>query len=325
MLHTQVCDLLGITHPIFNAPMGGTATAELAAAVSAAGGFGMIGGTSSYGPDWLREQIHIVRACTDRPFGVGFISSFASIDELWQIAIEERVTAINHSFADPTPYVKAAHDAGVLLFNQVQTVAQAEIAARAGVDLIIAQGTEAGGHTGSIGTLALVPAIVDAVKPLPVVAAGGIADGRGLAAVLMLGAEGAWIGTRFVASKEWAGRDWEKSAVVAASADDTTRTNVYDLVYGQQFPEGIADRMLRNEYIRTWQGRDTDILVHRDELRAELKAAHHQGDTSQLGISAGVVAGLVNSVESAADILHRLVSEAEHILSQSSVRYVKGQ
>lgn len=314
MLHTRMCELLGIEHPIMNAPMGGTATAELAAAVSIAGGLGMIGGTSRGGAAWLREQIRLVRERTDRPFGVGFISSFPNVDELFQVAIEERVTAINHSFADPTPYVKRAHEAGVLLFNQVQTVAQARIAASAGVDLVIAQGTEAGGHGGNIGTLALMPAVVDAVSPLPVVAAGGIADGRGLAAVLMLGAEGAWIGTRFVASKEWAGHEWEKQAVVAAEADDTIRTNVYDLIYNQPFPQGIVDRMLRNPYIEQWQGRDAELFAQRRTLRAQLKEADQRGDTGVAGISAGVASGLIHDLEPAAAIVQRIVSEAEQLL-----------
>jgi nitronate monooxygenase len=217
MLSTPLCAILGIDHPILNAPMAGTATADLAAAVSIAGGFGMLGGTSPGGPDWLRAQIRAVRARTSRPFGVGFISSFPGIDELVQVALEERVAAINHSFADPTPYVAPAHASGVLVFAQVQTVVQATRAARAGVDVIIAQGTEAGGHTGQAGTLALVPAVVDAVGDIPVVAAGGIADGRGLAGVLVLGAMGGWLGTRFVASQEWGGGAWEQQAVLTAT------------------------------------------------------------------------------------------------------------
>src|SRR5919202_4675600 len=158
MLSTRLCAVLGIDHPVLNAPMAGTATADLAAAVSTAGGFGMLGGSSRGGPEWLRAQIRAVRAKTSRPFGVGLISSFPGTDALVQVALEERVAAINHSFADPTSYVAPAHASGVRVFAQVQTVAQAIRAARAGVDVIIAQGTEAGGHTGQAGTMALVPA-----------------------------------------------------------------------------------------------------------------------------------------------------------------------
>ena len=252
MLSTSLCALLGIDHPVLNAPMAGTATANLAAAVSIAGGFGMLGGTSRGGPDWLRAQIRAVRAKTHRPFGVGFISSFPGVDDLVQVALEEQVAAINHSFADPTPYVSAAHAKGVRVFAQVQTVAQATRAAQAGVDVIIAQGTEAGGHTGLAGTLALVPAVVDVAGDIPVVAAGGIADGRGLAAVLLLGAMGGWLGTRFVASHEWGGGAWEQQAVLATTADDTVRTTVYDQVRCSPFPACISDRVLRNALTTAW-------------------------------------------------------------------------
>ena len=144
MLHTCRCDVLGVEHPVLNAPMAGSAAAELAAAVSASGGFGLIGGTTAGGAAWLRAQIRAVRDRTDRPFGVGFISSYPGLDDLVQVALEERVAAISHSFADPTPYVAAAHAAGVKVLVQVQSVAQAVRAAHAGVDVIAAQGTEAG-------------------------------------------------------------------------------------------------------------------------------------------------------------------------------------
>ncbi|MEW6322137.1 MAG: nitronate monooxygenase [Acidobacteriota bacterium] len=314
MIHTPLCALLGIDHPILNAPMAGTAGAALAAAVSGAGAFGMIGGTSRGGADWLREQIRGARARTDRPFGVGFISSFPDVADLVQVALDERVAAINHSFADPTPYVAAAHARGVKVFAQVQTVAQAVRAARAGVDLVIAQGTEGGGHTGATGTLALVPAVVDAVGEVPVVAAGGIADGRGLAAVLMLGAAGAWLGTRFVASHEWGGQAWEQQAVLAASADDTIRTTAFDRVRQAPFPDGIADRVLRNRFTDEWDGRGEEIERRREELAAALDAAKQAGDAGMVDVSAGVAAGLITALEPAADIVRRIVREAEQAL-----------
>ena len=314
MLHTPLCDLLGIHHPLLNAPMGGTAAADLAAAVSGAGGFGMIGGTSRGGADWLRTQIRSVRDRTDRPFGVGFISSFPGTEDLVQVALDERVAAINHSFADPAPYVAAAHARQVRVFAQVQSVAQAVHAARAGIDLIIAQGTEGGGHTGTTGTLALVPAVVDAVGDVPVVAAGGIADGRGLAAALLLGAVGAWLGTRFVASLEWGGKDWEQRAVLAASADDTIRTTAFDRVRQAPFPEGIEDRVLRNAFTEAWHGRGAELDARREELALALKAAARTGDATMTDVSAGVAAGLIQSLEPAAVIVRRIVAEAERAL-----------
>lgn len=323
MIHTQLCDLLGIDHPILNAPMSGTATAALAVAVSSAGGFGMIGGTSGGGPDWLRAQIRAARARTGRPFGVGFISSFPHVDDLVQVALDEQVAVINHSFADPTPYVAAAHARGVRVFAQVQSLAQAQRAAKAGVDAIIAQGTEAGGHTGMAGTLALVPAVVDSVGDIPVVAAGGIADGRGLAAVLMLGAAGASLGTRFVASEEWGGGAWEQQAVVAASTDDTIRTSVYDQVRGATFPADIADRVLRNRFNTTWDGRTTAISEHRAALQHELERAANAHDTDVVDISAGLAVGLIHSLEPAGGIVQRIVAEAEQVLRQRSAALVR--
>jgi nitronate monooxygenase len=323
MLHTRLCDLLSISHPILNAPMGGTAVGALAAAVANAGGFGMIGGTSGGGPDWLRTQIRTAREKTDRPFGVGFISAFPNIDDLVQVALDEGVAVINHSFADPTPYVAAAKARGVRIFAQVQSVAQAQRAAQAGVDAIIAQGTEAGGHTGLAGTLALVPAVVDAVGDIPVLAAGGIADGRGLAAVLMLGAVGASLGTRFVASAEWGGGAWEQQAVLAATADDTLRTSVYDQVRGAPFPAGIADRVLRNPFNSAWDGRTTEINAQRADLQRLLDAGSQAQDPAVVDISAGVAVGLIHSLEPAGVIVQRIVGEAEALLRQRSATLVR--
>ena len=195
-MHTRICRLFDIEHPILNAPMGGgDAPGRLAAAVSEAGGLGLIGGTTRAGAPWLVEQIRQARDLTDRPFGVGFISHLPGAAELMEVALDEGVKIIALSFADPTPFVGMARDAGALVLCQVRTVDAARIAAEAGVDVVTAQGTEAGGHTGRVSTLPLVPAVVDAVAPTPVIAAGGIADGRGIAAALMLGAEGVWIGT----------------------------------------------------------------------------------------------------------------------------------
>lgn len=315
MLRTRICDLLGIEHPVISAPMAGAATAELAAAVSEAGGLGLIGGSAG-DADWLRAQIRVVRERTDRPFGVGFISSFPGVGPLLRVALEERVAAVAHSFADPTPYVAAAREAGVRVLAQVQTVARAETAARAGVDIIAAQGSEAGGHTGYSGTLPLVPAVVDAVGDTPVVAAGGIGDGRGLAAVLMLGADGAWIGTRFAASPEAAGAEWTKERVLGIGTDDTVLTRAYDLTSGAPFPPGIGDRVLRNEFTDAWHGRDEEVLAVRGELEERVKLASEAGDPRVAPVRAGSAAGLIRTIEPAGDILRTVVAEAERILRE---------
>lgn len=324
MLHTRICDLFGIDHPIISAPMAGTATSALAAAVSEAGGLGLIGGTMGNNPDWLREQIKLVRERTQKPFGVGFISSFPGLEKLLQVAIDERVPVITHSFADPTPYIAAAHAAGIKVIAQVQKVSHAKIAALAGVDAIAAQGTEAGGHTGYSGTLPLVPAVIDAVGAIPVVAAGGIADGRGLAAVLMLGGEGGWLGSRFVASQEAIDPDWKKQRAVQASADDTVLTRVYDLINDAPFPKDIGDRVLANDFNSAWHGQDPNIIAHREELRAQLSRAEQANDANMLAVRVGNATGLISSVEPAGDIVRRIIQEAEAILRSRPQRVLEG-
>ena len=314
MLRTRITELLGVEHPVISAPMAGIATADLVAAVSSAGGFGLIGGTTPGGGDWLREQIRIVRERTDRPFGVGFISSFPGLGELVAVALSEKVAAISHSFADPTPYIPAAHAAGVKVLVQVQSVAQAVVAVNAGADAVAAQGTEAGGHTGYSGTMAIVPSVADVAKGVPVIAAGGIADGRGLAAALMLGAEGAWVGTRFVASVEAERAQWQKDRIVEASADDTVLTRAYDLATSAPFPDYITDRVLRNDFTDIWAGRDADVAARRDELRPEVARATRENDQKVAPVHAGNASGMVHAVEPAGDILRRIVAEAESIL-----------
>lgn len=324
MIHTRLCDILEIEHPIISAPMSGTATAELAAAVSEAGGLGMIGAWPAKGPDWLREQIRFARERTRRPFGVGFISSAPNVAELVQVAMEERVPVISHSFSDPTPYVAAAHEAGIKVLAQVQKVSHARKVAAGGVDVITAQGTEAGGHTGYSGTLPLVPAVIDAVGDIPVVAAGGIADGRGLAAMLMLGAEGVWLGTRFVMSREAIGADWLKQRAVEASTDDTILTKAYDFTWDAPFPRDIGDRVLKNEFTAQWHGRrDDEVATHREELTKKLLAATDAGDARTASVQVGNATGLVSSVEPAGDIVRRLIEDAETILRNRPGRLLK--
>lgn len=318
MLRTRICELLGVEHPILNAPMSSAAGVDLAAAVSEAGGFGLLGGTSgtSPNPEWLRGQIRSVRERTGKPFGVGFISSFPGLGEMVQVALEERVTAICHSFIDPTGLIEPAHAAGVKVLVQVQTLAHARLAAAAGADAVTAQGSEAGGHTGYNGTLSFVPAVVDAVSPIPVIAAGGIGDGRGLAAVLMLGAEAAWIGTRFVASIEGGNPAWVKQRVVEAGTDDTVLTHAYDLANASPFPDWVGDRVLRNAWVDTWHERDAEVVARRTELATEVQTATQAADTSIAPVRSGTASGLIHGIEPAGDIVRRLVAEATTILRE---------
>jgi nitronate monooxygenase len=314
-LQTRLCDLLGVEHPVLNAPMGGgDAPASLAAAVSEAGGLGLIGGTTMGGVDWLVEQIRAARELTDRPFGVGVISHLPNAGELMAAALREGVRVIAHSFADPAPFVDDAHAAGAVVLAQVRTVDAARRAASCGVDVVTAQGTEAGGHTGLISTLPLVPRVVDAVAPIPVVAAGGIADGRALAAALMLGAEGVWIGTRFLATHECGVSDAYKARVLSATGDETVLTDVFDVALGMPWPEGVSGRALRNDFFERWDGREDALRAWASEHREEYREIGGDQETSERAVWAGEAAAFVTERESAGDVVRTLVAEASAAL-----------
>jgi nitronate monooxygenase len=240
MIVTALTEMLGLQHPIVLAPMGGVSGGHLAATVSNAGGLGLVGG--GYGnPAWLRTELSRVKEETSRPWGVGLITW--SIDRsVMDLALGYRPNAFMLSFGDPRPYAPAIKSAGCKLICQVQGLEEVRLAQEAGADIIVAQGTEGGGHGGQRATLPLVPVVVDTVAPTPVVAAGGIADGRGLAAALMLGAHGALIGTRFYASAEALGPEWAKQRIVAARGNETARTRVFDMVRGYAWPPGYPGR-----------------------------------------------------------------------------------
>jgi nitronate monooxygenase len=324
MITTRLCTLLGIDFPIISAPMTGTATADLASAVSKTGGFGMIGAALNPDPSWLKEQIQAVREKTDLPFGVGFISSASGIEKNIEAALDAKVSAVGCSFADPTPFIEQAKDAGVMAFAQVQSLADAKKAVAAGADVIIAQGSEAGGHTSYMGTLSFVRAVVKIAGEIPVVAAGGIADGPGLAAALMLGAEGVWLGTRFVASLEWAGPEWAKGQVVIADADATIQTKVYDLVSDAPFPMTVGDRVIANTFTDTWHGREAAMMERQSELREQITTAAAAEDATTAPVRAGAASGLIRSVEPASYIIREIMSQAEDILKNRSKTLLGG-
>lgn len=313
-MHTRLCHLLEIDSPILNAPMAGAAGAALAAAVSSAGGFGMIGG-SFRGRRGLRAEINRAHDLTDRRFGVGFVSHLADTAQLCEVALDSGVRVIAHSFADPTPFVGLAHDAGALVFAQIRTVEEAKRAAAGGADVIVAQGTEAGGHTGLISTLPLVPAIVDAVGPLPVIAAGGIADARGVAAVLLLGAEGVWMGTRFLATLEAAVSPWIGPRIVDAGPGDTVFTDVFDIASGLRFPSDVHTRSLRNSFTEMWHGREHELAawaeVHRGDYLARAASTEDQGP-----LLAGEAVGLIGEVTTAGNVVRHITQDVDSLLRQ---------
>src|ERR1700674_161996 len=316
MLHTRICDLFGIEKPIVSAPMAGAAGGELAAAVSEAGGLGLIA-AMGHEASWLKAQIRRVRERTSRPFGVGFVTHWLpEMPELYEVALSDRVPVISHSFIDPSPYMSAALAAGAKVICQVQSVEGALCASAAGVAAIVAQGAEAGGHTGSISMMALVPVVASAVAPLPVIAAGGIADGRALAAALMLGAEGAWIGTAFLASPESLYSPNQKRRILEMSAADTILTRVFDIARGNPWPAHIAGRAARNAFSDRWHGREAELGAAAAEAVADLDAAVRADDVSRRPVWAGEGVGPVSTTRGAGDLVRDIVGEAERVMRE---------
>lgn len=315
-LKTKLTDRLGILHPVLLAPMDLVAGGRLAAAVSDAGGLGLIGG--GYGDaEWLASEFE---AAGKSRVGVGFITlSLARRPTLLDMALERRPAAVMLSFGDPTPFVGRIKRAGAVLICQIQTMAMARDAVAKGADVLVAQGTEAGGHGVARGTIALVPAVVDAVGPdLPIAAAGGIADGRGLAAALMLGASGALMGTRFFASVEALGHPAAKERIRRANGDDTVRSIVFDVSRRNVWPAPFNGRVLRNAHAERWLGREIDLLQHIEEEAARYAAAREAGDFDVAAVIAGEAVDLIDDVPPAAIIVERVVSDAARLLGAAS-------
>jgi nitronate monooxygenase len=303
--------LFGLEHPIVSAPMGSVSGGALAAAVSEAGGLGLVGG--GYGdPDWLHAELARAAEGTSRPWGAGLIT-WAIDAATVALVLEYRPRVVLLSFGDPAPYAAAVHDAGAVLCCQVQDVEMARAAVAAGADFVVAQGAEAGGHGAVRATLPLVPAVVDAVAPVPVIAAGGIADGRGVAAALMLGAQGAMLGTRFYASAEALGSKAAKHAITAASGDQTARTRVFDAARGYRWPVAFTGRALRNAFLERWEGREEQLAAD-DAARAEFARAHGAGELDDAMVWAGECTDLIADVAPAGDLVAHIAAEAERVL-----------
>ncbi|MFL6792742.1 MAG: NAD(P)H-dependent flavin oxidoreductase [Bradyrhizobium sp.] len=313
-ISTSLTALLGIHHPILLAPMDVIAGARLTAAVSAGGGFGILGG--GYGDRaWLEQEAAKLKKSAG-PFGIGFITwSLAKRPELLDIALNARPRAIMLSFGDPRAWAPRIKAAGALLICQVQSEDMARQAFDAGADILVAQGTEAGGHGGSRTTIDIVPAIVDlAAGRAPVVAAGGIADGRGLAAMLMLGAAGVLLGTRFYASQEADGADEAKQRICAAKSGSTIRGIIFDLSRNNVWPAPFTGRCLLNDHARRWMGRELELLQNVNTVAAEYAAAKAAGDFDIAAVIAGQAVGLIHDIPPAAQIIDRIVMEADQIL-----------
>ena len=315
-LRTPLCDLLQVEHPIMLAGMGGVSYAELAAAVSNAGGYGVLGmaGTS---PSFIADQMKQVRALTDKPFGVDLLAaSPESLTESVEVIIAGGASAFIAGLGVPTPIMKRLQEAGLKVMVVCGAVKHAIKAEQAGCDAVICQGGEGGGHTGLVGTLPLVAQAVDAVK-IPVVAAGGLYDGRGLAAALALGAQGVWMGTRFIASAEAHAGQVYKDAILEATDSDTVRSRCYS---------GKPMRVKANAYVADWESRPGDIqpfpqqahLSNRNKVMGGIGGQIEGLDPDKSCLAMGQSAGGVHDVLPAAQIVANILAEASAAISRAS-------
>lgn len=319
MLRTQVCELLGIEHPIIQAGMGPFTSAELVAAVSNAGGLGSLG-AGARPLKSLREQLEKIHQLTDRPFAVNHTLSPNVPDaESFRITLSAKPRLISFALGNPQVYIKQVHDEGILAMHQVTTVQQAYQAAMGGTDIIVAQGSEAGGFGGTVAGLVLFPQVVEAVKPIPVVAAGGIAAGTGLAAALILGAQGINIGTRFLASVEAPiSMDW-KQAILAAESQDAFKVEIWNEIFP---PNGQAyrtvPRVLSSAFIQELEN-DKEIVAREARiLQGKIASAIEEGKFGELFPFTGQTAGQIKDILPAADIVRKLILEAEDALRRIS-------
>jgi nitronate monooxygenase len=324
MLRTSLVELLGIEVPVIQAPIGSAASPQLASAVSNAGGLGMLALSWKDLPA-IRHEIQDTRDLTSRPFGVNLVLEWDQRQRL-DVCLEERVPVISFSWGDPSPYLPAARSAGVKTMLTVASAADARKAAKLGFDIVVAQGWEAGGHVlGQVATMALVPAVVDAVSPVPVVAAGGIADGRGLAASLVLGAAGVWIGTRFLASEEAFLHHKYRDAILHARETDTVHTTLFDGGW-----PNAAHRVIKNSTVDDWRSAGSPSAGRRPSegsvvaLFADGRPVHlyddaiplpgMTGELERLALYAGQSVGMVNEMKSAGAIVQEIVQDADRVL-----------
>ena len=315
MIHTRICDLLGIDYPIVLGGMGTATTAPLVAAVSNAGGFGTLG-TSAFNAASLEAEIAAIHERTDKPFGVNHLL-FQIREDMYAVTLRARPTVAAFAWArkdqNLRDYFQRAHDLGCKVMHMAGEVSEALRAAEAGADVLVAQGTEAGGHVGWMATLPLVPMMVKAVAPLPVLCAGGVADGKGLAAALALGAEGVLLGTRFMATPEAPIHANFKQAIVESDGHDTVLTEIPDLASQRAWP-GAMSRAQRNRFIERWAGREWALRQDATEVGKQVAAARAAGDVDNASLSFGQDAGLIDSIKSVKEVIQDIVAEAEEIL-----------
>ncbi len=315
VLRTAFTELFSVRHPIALAPMGESAGGALAAAVSDGGGLGLLGG----GPGragWLERELPIVAAATAQPWGVGFQSWAVSVGTV-EAALRHNPRAVMLSFGDPRPFIGPIRQAGAALIIQATDLEEARQAVDLGADVIVAQGTESGGHGARRGrsTLPFVPIVVDLAAPTPVLAAGGIADGRGVAAALALGAAGALIGTRFQATAEALVDPAISKAIVEGRGEDTERSTVLDIARGSRWPSRYPGRTLSHPFLDEWRGRE-DELAADAEARQAYQDGVARGDLPPIPVWASEAIDLINDLPPAADLVATLAAQAEEVLAR---------
>ena len=316
MLRTRFTELFDLRYPIMSAPMAMHSGAALATAVSSAGALGSFGGINPRGPEWIASEVAALRTQTDRPFAVGFITPFLEFGApLFEATLAASVPIVMFSFSDPRPWIAQAAATGARTICQVQTPAGADLAVEAGADVIVAQGTEAGGHTGEMSLLPLLAAVTARHPDVPVLAAGGIADGRTLAGALTAGADGAVLGTAFLATPEAVQvHDVHKELIVDSDGADTVRTRAFDIVSGLPWPEAIGERVYRNSFTDQWAGCEAELQQRRAEFTGANPFLVEDPDPKTEPMAYGQGAGFVDAVRPAADVLQRICDAAEAIL-----------
>lgn len=318
MLNTTLTRDWGLMHPLLQAPMANVAGGELAAAVSRSGGLGMIGIAPGSTATWIAEES--AKARRGGNFGAGLmIWAVALRPELLDLVLQERPSVVALSFGDPAPYVEKVHAAGAKVVAQAQTAELARQAIAAGVDAVVAQGTEAGGHTGAVGTLPLLQIVLEMGEAagIPVLAAGGIATGRGIAAALAAGSAGVWIGTPFIATEEAFGSEASRQRLIRATEADTVLTRVFDIVQEVPWPNEFPGRALANSFTETWHGRESELAAGLPDAQAGFAAARKVEDYAVAHIYAGQSVGLVREVVPASKLVERLMADAERVLRAS--------
>lgn len=317
MIKTPFTEFIGIDHPVALAGMAGATSTALVAAVSAAGGLGILG-VSGFSLNRLESDVAAIRHGTDRPFGLNCLLHNAD-DEAIRDAVKMGPAVLSTAWPredqDLRSIFAVAHDRGIKVMHMVPSADDAARAAEAGADVIVAQGTDGGGHIGLIGTVVIVPAVVRAVAPVPVLGAGGIADGRGLAAMLALGAAGVLVGTRFLATPESPLLDSLKQLIVEHDAADTMVTDVADIMLGSDWP-GAMERVLRNRAVERWLGRENELRRHRESAYSRMAEARGEGDVEESIVYMGQSAALIDGIVPAAQVVIDLVQEAERILAR---------